>query len=100
MIRSELYRGMIYAGATQLSSTVEVEQTGQMQLTVHAGSVIDTDGTVHEVAETVVNLVPGQEYHLKVGGVWVVLPFTVPEGCVDVSSLDIYVLSVRPGYPA
>mgnify|MGYP001558577136 CR=1 FL=1 len=42
MIRSELYRGMIYAGDTPLACSITVEQTGPMQITVRAGSFTTT----------------------------------------------------------
>ncbi len=42
MIRSEPGRGLIYAGDTPLSSTIVVEQSGPMQLTVRAGDFTTT----------------------------------------------------------
>lgn len=42
MIKSELYRGLIYAGKTPLSMTIKIEQTASMQLTVRAGSFTST----------------------------------------------------------
>ena len=42
MVSSVLYRGLIYAGDTPLAMTIAVEQTGPMQLTVHAGSFTST----------------------------------------------------------
>ena len=41
-IKSEIYRGKIYSGATQLSNTITITQTGLMQLTVKAGTFINT----------------------------------------------------------
>ena len=103
MIKSELYSGLIYAGGTPLAWTGSVTQTGPLQLTVSAGTLTDTAGVAHEVPETVLDVVPGnsplEPYQVRVGGVWIVLPFNVPEGCNDLSEIDIYVLSVRPGYP-
>ena len=43
-IKSEKYQGLIYAGVTQLSNTVTLEQTGLMQLTVRAGVFVHTNG--------------------------------------------------------
>lgn len=42
MIKSEIYRGKIYAGDTPLACSIRVEQTGPMQLTVRAGSLTTT----------------------------------------------------------
>lgn len=42
MIKSEPGKGLIYAGDTPLSSTIVVEQTGPMQLTVRAGYLTTT----------------------------------------------------------
>ena len=41
-IKSEVGRGLIYAGDTSLNITIKVEQTGPMQLTVRAGSFTST----------------------------------------------------------
>lgn len=51
MIKSEMFRGLIYAGETLLASTIQVEQTGPMQLRVKAGSFTTTDGSILELAE-------------------------------------------------
>jgi hypothetical protein len=57
-ILSELYRGLVYAGATPLSSTLVVEQTGPMQITIRAGEFTYVDGrTCHQDADTVIDLV-------------------------------------------
>ena len=42
MLKSELYKGLIYAGDTPLASSILVEQTGPMQLTVKAGNFTST----------------------------------------------------------
>lgn len=42
MIKSEFYKGLIYAGDTPLASTIVVEQTGSMELTIRAGSFTTT----------------------------------------------------------
>lgn len=51
MITSVVHRGLIYAGDTLLSSSIDVVQTGPMQLTVRAGSFTTTGqswiGTYH-----------------------------------------------------
>lgn len=44
MIVSELYNGKIYAGETPLESTIVVEQTGPLQLTVRSGGHLQTTG--------------------------------------------------------
>jgi len=41
-IKSEIYRGKIYAGDTPLACSIAVEQTGPMQLTIRAGSFTTT----------------------------------------------------------
>lgn len=99
MIKSEVYRGLIYAGSTPLASSIILEQTGPMQLTVRAGTLIDTDGTEYPMADTALDLQPGDRVEIKLGGCWLVLPFIVPQGCTDLAALDIYVLEVRSGYP-
>ena len=43
-IKSELYQGKVFAGDTQLSSTIAVEQTDKMQLTIKAGTFTHADG--------------------------------------------------------
>ena len=60
MIRSEVHRGLIYAGETPLACTIAVEQTGPMVLTIRAGSLTTTGEAVirpyeparHEVMTT------------------------------------------------
>lgn len=42
MIKSLVGRGLIYAGDTLLALSIEVEQTGPMQITVRAGSFTST----------------------------------------------------------
>lgn len=44
MIKSEMYRGKIFAGDTKLANTIRVEQTAPMQLTFRAGTFTHTDG--------------------------------------------------------
>ena len=44
MITSAVHRGLIYSGQTPLASTIRVEQTAAMQLTVRAGLYTGTDG--------------------------------------------------------
>ena len=46
MIRSEVHRGLIYAGETPLACTIAVEQTGPMVLTIRAGSFTTTGEAV------------------------------------------------------
>lgn len=100
MLRSILYQGRIYAGATRLSSTLQVEQTGPMQLTVRKGVLTDVAGTEHALEDDAVLDIPGPgEYAFLVGGQCIVFPFQVPEGCVDLAAIDIFVLTVVPGFP-
>ena len=44
MIKSQIYRGKIYAGATKLACTILVEQTARMQFTVRSGTFTHTNG--------------------------------------------------------
>lgn len=83
MIKSELYRGKIYAGATKLASTIEYKETKD-GLTAR-GTLTGTDGQVFEIDETVKR---GET--LRAGGVWVVLGW---------EERDVYVLAVLPGFP-
>lgn len=50
MIKSELRMGKIYSGDTSLASTIRIEQTGAMQLTVRAGSLTTTGDVRRNVA--------------------------------------------------
>ncbi len=50
MIISALHRGKIYAGDTRLASTITVEQTAAMQLTVRAGTFTYTNGDAWTLA--------------------------------------------------
>ena len=43
-LKSETYQGKIYAGSTQLFSDIVVKQSGNMQLTVKAGTFRHTNG--------------------------------------------------------
>lgn len=55
MIISELYRGRIFAGDTPLASTIVVEQSGPMQLTIRAGTITTTGQARVMVMETAGN---------------------------------------------
>ena len=44
MIKSKVNEGRINAGGTQLASTIVIEQTGLMQLTVNSGAFTHTNG--------------------------------------------------------
>lgn len=59
MVKSKIYQGLVYAGTTQLASSITVEQTGPMQLTIGPGIFTTTGGVNLEfpVAE-VVELTP------------------------------------------
>ncbi len=54
MIVSEIGCGKIYAGDTQLASTITVEQTAAMQLTVRAGTFVHTNGNTWTLATNAV----------------------------------------------
>lgn len=82
MIKSELYQGKIYAGATQLACTIIVEQTNKMQLTVHKGVFTHTDGHTWVLAnDAVFNLVADAVYSteckIEIGDI-------EPDGIMDV----------------
>ena len=81
-IKSEVYNGKIYAGDTQLSSTLEVEQTGAMQLTVKSGTFTNTGGTQWTLdADVVFDLVADENcptnVKIEIGDV-------EPDGILDV----------------
>ncbi|MBE3144664.1 MAG: hypothetical protein IMZ61_12200 [Planctomycetes bacterium] len=141
MIKSEIYKGHIYAGATELASTIVVEQTGLMQLTVRKGKFTCTDGTSHLMeSDSVFDLVSHPDYFteikIEIGHIphedpsdwsgivdiwcgtkvndgveefdppagWVtghplVFNFVIPAGCTDLTPIDIFVLTVLPGFP-
>jgi hypothetical protein len=134
-IKSEVYQGKIYAGATQLSCTIVVEQTAPMQLTVRSGVFTHTNGTTWTLeSDAVFNLVSSPSYptevKIEIGDiqpdgimdVWygtcvrngiddfdvpagwhtghpLVFNFSIPAGCTDLTPLDIFVLTVLPGFP-
>ena len=134
-IKSEIYKGEIYAGDTQLSSTIAVEQTGAMQLTVKAGTFTHTDGQPWLLdADAVFDLVSDANHptsvKIEIGDiepdgimdVWcgtkvedgieefdvpegwnigqeLVFNFSIPAGCTDLTPIDIFVLTVLPGFP-
>lgn len=82
MIKSELYKGKIFAGATQLASTIMVEQTGAMQLTVRAGVFTHTDGTEWTLGvDAVFNLVSSPVYLTEVK---IEIGDIQPDGIMDV----------------
>jgi len=67
MIKSEIYKGLIYAGATQLACTIVIEQTAPMQLTVKAGVFTHTDGKQWTLSNDIVfNLVADTDYATRV----------------------------------
>lgn len=45
MLKSEISRGLIYSGSTPFNSSLRVEQTGPLQLTVRKGTFTWVDGT-------------------------------------------------------
>lgn len=133
-IKSLIYQGEIYAGATKLACTIAVAQTGPLQLTVSAGSFTHTDGrTWVNDTPAVFDITPDAVYPTEckieigdIGGaadIWcasrlldgieefdtppgwnnghvLVFPFVVPPGCTDLAAVDIFVLTVLPGFPA
>ena len=135
MIRSETFKGLIYSGNTQLASTIVVEQTGKMQLTVRKGVFTHTDGSYWTLpANAVFNLVADPTYPIEVkieigdiesdsvADIWcgtkvndgieefdlpvgwntghtLVFNFVIPAGCTDLTDVDIFVLTVLPGFP-
>ena len=134
-IKSEIYKGKIYSGSTQLASTIAVEQTGLMQLAVRSGVFTHTDGDTWTLAtDAVFNLVSSPDYptdvKIEIGDiepdgimdVWLgtcvmdgvdefdvpvgwntghslVFNFSIPAGCTDLTPIDIFVLTVLPGFP-
>ena len=132
-IKSEVYRGKIYAGATKLACSINIEQTAPMQLTVSTGSFIHTDGRTWDTsAPAVFDIAPDTTYttecKIEIGDIngvtdiwcasklldgieefdtppgWnsghhLAFPFVVPAACVDLGAVDIFVLSVLPGFP-
>lgn len=143
MIKSEIERGLIHAGNTALTCTLSLEQTGPMQLTVRAGTLVMPDGTAitlaaDEALDITADPVLPRYYRIEVGMLdgaanvlcrsrlepefpakpagWVRVhtltiqggtpecwgshwEFAVPPGTTDLSALDIYALSVLPGFP-
>ena len=140
MIKSELGRGRIFSGVTALASTIRIEQTGAMQLTVRVGS-FDTTGdnnrgikskmfllTSDRVIPIVSDALESKAYRVELGldngavevlaqarfvaDLWkdypigwatihpLVFEFVVPPNAVDISKIDIYVLTVEFGFPA
>lgn len=51
MLKSEMFRGQIYAGATLLGCNLGFEQTGPLQITISPGSFVDTSGYLYELDE-------------------------------------------------
>lgn len=81
-IKSETYQGKIYSGSTQLASTIAVEQTGLMQLTVRKGLFTHTDGRTWTLAtDAVFNLASSPDYptdvKIEIGDI-------EPDGIMDV----------------
>ncbi len=133
MIKSQIYHGKIYAGATKLASTIRIEQTAPMQLTARAGTVTHTDGRAWTLAnDAVFSLAADAMYptecKIEIGdiasadNVWcatrlvdgveemnsptgwnmghvLVFPFVIPPNATDLSNVDIFVLTVLPGFP-
>lgn len=72
MIKSEIFKGLIYAGVTQLASTIEVAQTGSLQITVQPGRFTTTAGVTVALSEaTVINFQAefdqGKDYWIELG---------------------------------
>ena len=60
----QIYRGKIYAGATQLASRIVVEQTGLMQITIRAGSFTTTGDKKLKIRPETFNLKSDQVFNL------------------------------------
>lgn len=135
-IKSDVYKGKIYSGSTRLASTIAVEQTGLMQLTVKSGVFTHTNGDTWTLAsDAVFNLTSSPDYptgvKIEIGDiepdgvmdVWcgtcvqdgvdefdipagwrvghaLVFNFSIPAGCTDITPIDIFVLTVLPGFPS
>lgn len=132
MLKSETFRGQIYAGATLLGCSLGFEQTGPLQITVSPGSFVDTSGYLYELDEAqLLNVDPdpdidqyfsaqlisdgtqadvalisrfegGLDSELPEG--WqrvqlLILEFMVSAGTANLDSIEIYHLSVLPGFP-
>ena len=54
MIKSELHKGLIKKGITQLGLTIILEQTDPMELTVRSGNYVGVDGDVFTLSSDVV----------------------------------------------
>jgi hypothetical protein len=132
MLKSELYKGQIYAGATKLACTLSLVQNGPLQITIGKGVFTHTNGSQftlnqNEILDFVVDATAtkfyqallvrkgtsvdvallsrfeGGEYPQLVDGWQLVHPlifeFALPPGTIDLSGIDIYHLSVLPGFP-
>lgn len=63
MIKSEPGRGLVYGGDTPFASTIAVEQTGPMQLTIKAGQLTDGSGAVHVLgSDAILNITADATY--------------------------------------
>ena len=137
-IKSEIYRGKIYAGTTKLNCSINIEQTAPLQLTISTGTFTHTNGVSWRLeADQVFDITPDAVYPTeckieigdsRVGDVYGVVdvlcatrlldgieefdtppdwktghvlafPFVVPAGCMNLSAVDIFVLTVLPGFP-
>jgi hypothetical protein len=81
-IISEVYKGKIYSGETQLFNTITVEQTGAMQITVKAGVFTHTNGDTWTLEnDQVFDLIADPDYttsvQIEIGDV-------EPDGIMDV----------------
>lgn len=142
MIKSEIGRGLIYAGDTSLALTIKIDQTGPMQLTVRKGDFVMLSGERFTLSNDVVlDLNPDTTvpFHYRIelgtdanGSVGVLArartqtgsrpaapfgwrrlhtltvcdsqaqnwEFMVPSGLTDLKDIDIFVIAVKPGFPA
>jgi len=51
MIRSKIHKGLQRRGITRIDSSIRMEQTGSMELTVRAGEFVDVQGNVFVLPE-------------------------------------------------
>jgi len=88
--RSKIHKGLQTKGNTKIDSTILIEKTGAMQITVRKGAYTDVLGTVYKIpADTVIDVKAGTDNYValihnpttKENRIWhaeVTLPWTTP----------------------
>lgn len=67
MIRSKIHRGLQRRGNTKVDSDILLDQTGDMQLTVRAGTFVDAEGKEYTInSDTVYDLSSDPNYDKEV----------------------------------